>query len=73
MAAAKKTMMRYVVAVFTCFWLLVFLPSEQTAYTMVGAYAAQKVVEDPKVQQLSAKVLKIVEMKLDSYIAIPAK
>lgn len=47
---------------------LVFLPSEKTAYTMVAAYMAQKVVEDPKVQQLSGKVLQIVEQKLDSYI-----
>ena len=48
--------------------ILVIVPSEKTMYTMVGAYAAQKVAEDPKVQNLSAKVLKIVENKLDSYI-----
>ena len=47
---------------------LIVIPSEKTMYTMVGAYAAQKVAEDPKVQQLSAKVLKVVEDKLDSYI-----
>lgn len=44
------------------------LPSEKTAYTMVGAYATQRVYEDPKVQQLSGKVLKVIEDKLDSYI-----
>lgn len=48
--------------------ILLFIPSEKTMYTMVGAYAVQKVAEDPKVQQLSAKVLKVVEDKLDSYI-----
>lgn len=48
--------------------ILVFIPSEKTMYTMVGAYAVQKVAEDPKVQQLSAKVLKVVEDKLDGYI-----
>lgn len=48
--------------------LLVVIPSEKTMYTMVGAYAAQKVAEDPKVQQLSGKVLKLVENKLDTYI-----
>ena len=35
---------------------------------MVGAYAAQKVAENDKVQQMSGKVLTIIEQKLDSYI-----
>ena len=48
--------------------LNVLLPSEKTAYTMVGAYAAQKVAENDKVQQMSGKVLTIIEQKLDSYI-----
>ena len=50
-----------------CF-LPILIPSERTAYTMVGAYAAQKVSENDKVQQLSGKVLTIIEQKLDSYI-----
>ena len=49
--------------------VLVAIPSEKTMYTMVGAYAAQKVAEDPKVQKLSGKVLNILEAKLDGYIA----
>ncbi len=49
-------------------WVLILLPSEKTAYTMVGAYAAQKVAENDKVQQMSGKVLTIIEQKLDSYI-----
>lgn len=53
--------------------ILVLLPSEKTAYTMVGAYAAQKVAEDPKVQQLSGKVLVLLEKKLDGYIAETVK
>lgn len=44
------------------------LPTQKTAYTMVGAYAAQKVAENERVQQLSGKVLKIIEQKLDDYI-----
>jgi hypothetical protein len=48
--------------------VVTLIPSEKTAYTMVGAYAAQKVAEDPKVQQLSGKVLQLIENKLDSYI-----
>ena len=49
-------------------WVLILLPTEKTAYTMVGAYAAQKVAESDKVQQMSGKVLTIIEQKLDSYI-----
>jgi hypothetical protein len=48
-------------------FVIAILPSEKTAYTMVGAYAAQKVAENEKVQQLSGKVLKIIEQKLDDY------
>ena len=51
-----------------CAWALILLPSERTAYTMVGAYAAQKVAENDKVQQMSGKVLTIIEQKLDGYI-----
>lgn len=52
----------------TAVFLVVLLPSQKTAYTMVGAYAAQKVSENEKVQQLSGKVLTIIEQKLDGYI-----
>jgi uncharacterized protein YjfI (DUF2170 family) len=53
--------------------IIIIIPGEKTMYTMVGAYAAQKVTEDPKVQLLSAKVLKVVEAKLDEYIEKPKK
>ncbi len=49
------------------------LPSERTAYLMVGAYAAQRVAEDPKVQQISSKVLKAIELKIDGYIEEASK
>lgn len=48
--------------------LSAIIPSERTAYLMVGAYAAQKIAEDPKVQQISSKVLKAIELKIDGYI-----
>ncbi len=44
------------------------IPSEKTAYTMVGAYAAQKVAENENVQRISGKVLAVIEQKLDTYI-----
>jgi hypothetical protein len=49
-------------------WALILIPTEKTAYTMVGAYAAQKITENDKVQQMSGKVLTIIEQKLDGYI-----
>jgi len=51
-----------------CSFISVLLPSQKTAYTMVGAYAAQRVAENEKVQQLSSKVLTIIEQRLDGYI-----
>lgn len=48
--------------------IAIALPSERTAYTMVGAYAAQRVVENPQTQEISSKVLKIINQKLDSFI-----
>jgi ABC-type protease/lipase transport system fused ATPase/permease subunit len=44
------------------------LPSEKTAYMMVGAYATQKVAENEKVQSAGGKVLNIINQKLDEYI-----
>lgn len=48
--------------------LLTFLPSEKTAYLMVGAYATQKIAENDKVQETGSKVLKIINQKLDGFI-----
>jgi hypothetical protein len=67
-AGVKKRLWKaFWVAVISA-WMLILLPTEKTAYTMVGAYAAQKVAENDKVQQMSGKVLTIIEQKLDSYI-----
>lgn len=64
----EKWIKRSLVSLFCFGLLLIFIPTEKTAYTMVGAYAAQKVAENDKVQQMSGKVLTIIEQKLDSYI-----
>jgi hypothetical protein len=69
--SAKSTISRmwksFWFGVIAC-WVVILIPSEKTAYTMVGAYAAQKVSENDKVQQMSGKVLTIIEQKLDGYI-----
>ena len=52
-----------------CFaFILTLLPSEKTAYTMVGAYAAQKIAQDPRTQEVGGKVLTIINQKLDGYV-----
>ena len=65
---AYKWVKGSIIAISIILPISVIVPSEKTMYTMVGAYAAQRISEDPKVQQLSAKVLKLVENKLDTYI-----
>ena len=67
-AAVKKTLKWSVVVLLLASFIQILIPNEKTAYTMVGAYAAQKVVENEKVAQMSGKVLKVIEQKLDSYI-----
>lgn len=49
-------------------FILIFIPSEKTAYVMVGAYATQKIAENDKVQETGQKVLNIINQKLDSYV-----
>lgn len=51
-----------------CMLIAVVIPTQKTAYMMVGAYTAQKVAENPKVQDMSSKVITIIEQKLDGYI-----
>ncbi len=58
--------------IFTLIWVFwafvaMLIPSEKTAYLMVGAYATQKVAEAPKTQELGAEVLKIIELKIKHY------
>lgn len=46
----------------------IFVPTQKTAWMMVGAYTAQKVVESPAMQETSGKVITIINQKLDSFI-----
>ena len=47
---------------------IALIPSEKTAYVMVGAYAAQKIATDPKAEQVGAKVLVIINQELDKLV-----
>lgn len=60
-----KTAMKVLIP---CVIILTLLPTEKTAYIMVGAYATQKVAESGVVQETGGKVLTIINQKLDSYI-----
>lgn len=64
-----KSAWKWAVVIF-CFSGVVniLIPKEKTAYMMVAAYAAQKVAENGTVQDMSGKVLKIVNQKLDQYV-----
>lgn len=44
---------------------IVVLPSKKAAYMMVGAYAAQKVVQSPDVVGIYSRIIRLVETKLD--------
>lgn len=48
--------------------ITIFIPSERTAYMMLGAYAAQKVSQDPHAQEVGEKIMKIANAKLDQYV-----
>jgi hypothetical protein len=65
---AKKWLWRNIWIAIASAWVIILLPSEKTAYTMVGAYAAQKIAQDPKTEQMGSKVLVIINQKLDEYI-----
>lgn len=45
---------------------IVVLPSKKTAYMMVGAYAAQKVVQSPDEVGIYSRIIRLVEAKLDA-------
>lgn len=47
--------------------LAIALPSEKTAYTMVGAYAAQKIAESPDTQEIAKDVISIINSKIKEY------
>jgi hypothetical protein len=63
----------WLIACMSLSFVLAILPSEKTAYTMVGAYAAQRLAQNSEVQELSGKVLTIIEQQMDKYIVEGAK
>ena len=63
-----KSMRRWGIAAFVVGALgFMFVPTERTAYMMVGAYTAQKIATDPTVARLNAKVIELIERKIDEY------
>ena len=56
------------VITFLSMLILVFVPSEKTAYTMAGAYVTQQVITHPEVRDMSEDVLAIIKNKLKQYV-----
>jgi hypothetical protein len=56
-----------IVAIIMAF-IVVLVPSSKTAWTMVGAYAAQKIAQDPRTVDVGSKVMTIIEQQLDRVI-----
>ena len=59
---------KFIVGCITITLAMIAIPTEKTAYMMLGAYAAQKVAENSQVADVSGKIMKIVNAKLDSYV-----
>ena len=70
---ARKVLKRCAITAVCFAFILTILPNEKTAYTMVGAYAAQKIAQDVRTQEVGSKVLTIINQKLDGYITDGAK
>lgn len=64
----KSIKYSFIIAIILSVFITI-IPSERTAWMMVGAYTGQKIAENEKVQQLSGKVVTIIENKLDDYIS----
>jgi ABC-type uncharacterized transport system YnjBCD permease subunit len=64
----KKGMKYFTILFFILLPLPNLIPSEKTAYTMVGAYAAQQIATDQRTAEISGKVLTLINQQLDSYI-----
>ena len=64
----EKWIKRFFIIIGVTSLFAVAIPSEKTAYVMVGAYVTQKVSENENVQETGKKVLTIINQKLDSYI-----
>lgn len=54
-------------------FILSFIPSKSTMYTMAAAYGTQKVAENPDVKRLAGKSLDVLEKAMDNYIKDGAK
>lgn len=64
---AKSIKYSFIVCIVSAF-ITAIIPSEKTAWMMVGAYAGQKIAENEKVQELSGKVIQIIEKRMDEYL-----
>lgn len=69
----KKLIKASFVTLVTCSIVHVVIPNKNTVVMMIGAYAGQVVIENPKTSELFDKSLKAIEAQLDVLIAPPKK
>jgi hypothetical protein len=67
--ATKSLINKHIIIFMILAIISVMIPSKQTAYVMVAAYAAQSVAQQAGASVLSEKVLKVIEKELDNQLA----
>lgn len=68
MVNLKAQYKKMVVLILTFSVLTAITPSQKTYYAMLGVYAGQEIIANPKAQALFDKSIKAIEVQLDSVI-----
>jgi len=68
-AFAKKAIKYLLITVFVSFSVVTLTPDKKTSYTMLAAYAGQQIATSHGAQEISSKVMTIINQQLDSVIA----
>ena len=68
MVDLKAQYKKMVVLILTFSVLTAITPSQKTYYAMLGVYAGQEIIVNPKAQALFDKSIKAIEVQLDSVI-----
>lgn len=61
----KKPILFFSTFFITCIFLQIFIPSSKTVYMMVATKVGADIVKSPETKEISEKVLKLVNKKLD--------
>ena len=67
-ARLKKHLSRYIPCLIIFGSISVFLPSSKTIYLMAGAKVAEDVAKSPEAKEISSKIIKVLNQKLDEQL-----